>query len=71
MPPGTRLALGSAVIEITPIPHTGCAKFGQQFGRDAMRFVNSPVGRKLNLRGLNARVVVAGTVKTGDTVRKV
>jgi hypothetical protein len=70
-PPGTRLALGSAVIEITAIPHTGCAKFGQQFGRDAVRFVNSPVGRKLNLRGVNAKVVVAGTVQTGDTVRKI
>ena len=59
------------MIEITAIPHTGCATFGTYFGRDAMRFVNSPVGRALNLRGVNAKVVVAGTVKTGDTVRKI
>ena len=59
------------MIEITQILHTGCAKFQQRFGRDAMRFVNSPVGRALNLRGVNAKVVVAGTVKTGDTVRKI
>ncbi len=71
LPPGTRLALGSAVIEVTQIPHTGFAKFGQQFGRDALRFVNSPAGRDLNLRGVNARVVVPGTVKVGDVVRKV
>jgi hypothetical protein len=71
LPPGTRLEIGSAVIEITAIPHPGCAKFAKQFGRDATRFVNSPVGRALNLRGVNAKVVVAGTVKTGDTVRKI
>lgn len=71
LPPGTRLALGSAVIEVTEIPHTGCAKFVERFGRDAMRFVNSPVGRDLRLRGLNAKVVQAGTVRPGDEVRKV
>jgi hypothetical protein len=70
LPPGTRLALGSAVIEITDKPHIGCAKFVARFGRDAMRFVNSPQGRELRLRGLNARVVVPGTVRPGDTIRK-
>jgi hypothetical protein len=71
LPPGTRLALGTAVIEVTEIPHTGCAKFVERFGRDAMRFVNSPRGRELRLRGLNAKVVVAGVVRPGDEVRKV
>jgi hypothetical protein len=70
LPPGTRIALGNAVIEITEIPHTGCAKFRDRFGADALRFVNSPVGRELRLRGLNAKVVVAGTVRQGDEVRK-
>lgn len=70
LPAGTRLAVGSAVIEVTAKPHLGCAKFVDRFGRDAMRFVNSPVGRELRLRGLNARVVVAGTVRPGDEVRK-
>jgi hypothetical protein len=71
LPAGTRLALGSAVIEVTEPPHLGCGKFVARFGRDAMRFVNSPLGRELRLRGLNARVVVAGTVRPGDEVRKV
>jgi hypothetical protein len=71
LPPGTRLALGSAVIEVTDQPHTGCVKFVERFGRDAMRFVNSEVGRQLRLRGLNAKVVVAGTVRPGDEIRKV
>jgi len=70
LPPGTRLAVGSAVIEVTAKPHLGCAKFVDRFGRDAMRFVNSPVGRELRLRGLNARVAVAGTARPGDKVRK-
>lgn len=74
LPAGTRLALGSGpdapVIEITPEPHLGCHKFAGRFGREAVRFVNSPVGRQLRLRGVNSRVVVAGTVRVGDTIRK-
>jgi hypothetical protein len=68
--PGTRLALGDAVIEVSPEPHTGCAKFAARFGRDAVRFVNSEAGRSLRLRGLNARVVVPGAIRVGDVVRK-
>lgn len=70
LPPGTRLALGSAVIEVTAEPHRGCAKFTQRFGLDAMRLVNSPEGLDLRLRGLNAKVVVAGVVRPGDAVAK-
>lgn len=69
-PPGTRLAIGSAIIEITPEPHTGCRKFIARFGEDAAKFVNSPTGRALNLRGVNARVVSSGTIRVGDAVRK-
>jgi MOSC domain-containing protein YiiM len=71
MPPGTRLAIGDAVIEVTEQPHTGCQKFSSRFGLEALRFVNSPVGRRLRLRGLNAKVVQPGTITRGDAVRKV
>lgn len=70
LPPGTRLAIGDAVIEVTDQPHTGCSKFVERFGVDAMKFVNSPVGRSLNLRGINARVVIPGIIYAGDVVRK-
>jgi hypothetical protein len=70
VPPGTRLALGSAVIEVTDQPHTGCKKFAARFGLDALKLVNSPVGRRLQLRGVNARVVEAGVIRVGDLVKK-
>lgn len=70
LPPSSRLALGTAVIEVTAKPHTGCAKFRDRYGVDAARFVNSAVGKELRLRGLNAKVVVPGTVRRGDEVRK-
>ena len=70
LPAGTRLALGSAVIEVTDEPHTGCAKFSGRFGSDAVRFVNSRAGRARRLRGMNARVIESGRVRTGDTIRK-
>jgi len=70
LPPGTRLALGSAVIEVTDQPHTGCKKFEARFGRDAVMFVNSAVGKELHLRGINAKVVVPGTIRVGDKARK-
>ena len=70
LPPGTLLALGAAVLEVSEKPHTGCAKFAERFGMDAARFVNSPDGKELRLRGMNARVVTPGTVRTGEAVRK-
>lgn len=70
LPPGTRLAIGSAVIEVTAEPHTGCGKFVERFGLDAMNFVNSPLGRELHLRGINAKVVQPGRIRAGDPVTK-
>lgn len=71
LPPGTRLAMGEAIIEVTAEPHTGCQKFVERFGADAMKFVNSAVGRELHLRGINAKVVQPGTIRLGDVVKKI
>lgn len=70
LPPGTQLSVGDACIEMPAEPHTGCAKFVERFGRDAMRFVNSAAGRRLRLRGANARVVEGGRFRVGDAVAK-
>jgi hypothetical protein len=71
LPVGTRLALGDAVVEVTAQPHTGCKKFVARFGLEAMKFVNSDVGRELNLRGINARVIRRGLIRVGDVAKKI
>ncbi len=70
LPAGARLALGSAVIEVTEQPHTGCKKFVERFGLDAMKFVNAAERKGHRLRGLNARAVRPGVIRAGDAVRK-
>lgn len=70
LPPGTQLAIGTAIIEVTGEAHTGCQKFAARFGLDAMKFVNSSLGRQLKLRGINAKVIHAGRIRVGDVVMK-
>jgi hypothetical protein len=70
LPAGSLLTLGSAILEVSAQPHTGCRKFTARFGLEAMKFVNSPTGRELNLRGINAKVVQPGIIRAGDVVRK-
>lgn len=70
LPAGSLLAVGEAVLRVSEAPHTGCAKFMNRFGTEALRFVNSRVGRQLRLRGMNTRIVVPGTVRLGDLAVK-
>jgi MOSC domain-containing protein YiiM len=70
LPPGTRLSVGSVVLEITEVPHKGCKKFAGRFGVDATRFVNSRDGLRMHLRGIYARIVKPGLVVVGDAVKK-
>lgn len=70
LPVGTRLAMGGAVIEVTPVDHTGCKKFAERFGVDAVKFVSTAVGKEMRLRGMYAKVVQPGAIRAGDRVRK-
>lgn len=69
--PGQRLRIGECILEITNEEHKGCDKFRDRFGMDAVRFVNSPLGKRLRLRGIYAKVVQAGCVRVGDTIQKI
>ena len=71
LPIGSKLSIGSSIIEVTAIPHTGCKKFVQRFGKEAVIFVNSEIGIKNHLRGINAKVLKSGKFKTGDLVKKI
>ncbi len=68
LPPGTRLAVGTALMEVTEVPHNGCAKFTERYGLEALKFVNSSRGKQLHLRGIYVKVVQAGKVRPGDSV---
>jgi hypothetical protein len=70
LPPGTRLRLGDAIIEVSDTPHTGCKKFASRYGADALRFVNIGVGRESRFRGMNAFVVQGGEFGVGSPVVK-
>ncbi|KAF0177079.1 MAG: hypothetical protein FD161_2694 [Limisphaerales bacterium] len=69
LPIGSRLRVGGAVVEVTPMPHDGCSKFNARFGNDALRFVNTKPTRHLNLRGIYWRVVEAGEIEIGSPVQ--
>lgn len=71
LPFGQRLAIGAAILQITDTPHTGCGEFAERYGKAALKFVNSPIGKRLHLRGIYARVIHDGLVKTGDSVTKI
>ena len=70
LPPGSKLKVGSAVIEVSEKPHTGCQKFSQRFGLDALKFISTPMGREQCFRGINARVMKSGIVTVGDIANK-
>lgn len=71
LPVGCKLSIGDAEVEVTAIPHNGCKKFANRFGVEAVKFVNSVEGKRLHLRGINAKVVKPGKIRQGDVVTKI
>jgi hypothetical protein len=68
---GQRIEIGTAMLEITAVPHNGCALFKDRFGTDALKFISAPSSRQLRLRGVYAKVIQDGDVLIGDIVKKV
>jgi hypothetical protein len=68
LPAGSRLRAGETILEVTPYPHNGCAKFQARFGEEAVRFTARPDLRHRNLRGIYMRVVKGGEVRAGDPI---
>lgn len=68
LPIGSRLRVGEAIVEVTPMPHDGCSKFKKRFGADALFFVNAKPTRHLNLRGIYWKVIEAGEVRVGSPI---
>ncbi len=71
LPPGQQIRIGTALLEISELPHTGCKKFMARFGEDALAFISTPEGRAQRMRGVNARVIQGGAIRVGDAVVKV
>jgi len=68
LPVGTRLRLGTALVEISAKPHAGCNKFEARLGTDALRWVNQKERRARRLRGVYAQILEAGVVANGERV---
>ena len=71
LPTGTLLEIGDAALRVSDAPHTGCAKFSERFGVEALRATATPEGKLLRLRGINTAVARPGVVRRGDIVRVV
>ncbi len=71
IPAGSRLAIGSAIVEVSPLPHNGCKKFSARFGVDALKFISMAENKPLRMRGINAKIIQAGDVKQGDLILKI
>jgi hypothetical protein len=70
LPPGARLHIGGALVEVTERPHTGCSQFAGRFGVDALKWISTPVGKAARMRGMYVRVIEGGAVSVGDAIRK-
>jgi len=68
LPFGSRLRVGTAVIQLSGKLHAGCSRFRARLGDEALRWVNDKVNRPLRLRGLYARILEGGEVAIGDLV---
>lgn len=67
---GSRLRVGTAVIEISDVENDACAQFAEHYGEVVFKWIREPANRALRLRGVFARVVVGGKVRVGDVIMR-
>ncbi len=70
LPAGTRLQIGEVVMEVSPLPHTGCTKFARRFGGAARKWVMTDEGQQARRRGVYTKVIVDGEIRVGDRIQK-
>jgi len=71
LPVGQRLTIGKVMVEITDVPHTGCSRFAERYGNDAVEFINAPERSSLRLRGVYAKFLNSGLIHVGDIIKKI
>ncbi len=70
LPAGARLRIGEVVMEVSPLPHTGCTKFARRFGGAARKWVMTDEGQQARRRGVYTKVIVDGEIRVGDRIQK-
>lgn len=68
LPIGTRLEIGSTVLEVSEVPHRPCRSFHERFGATAAKKVARGVRIGLRGRGVLCRILTAGTIHVGDRI---
>lgn len=71
LPVGQQIRIGDAVVEVTDVPHTGCAKFRRRYGNESLDYINGDGRESLRLRGVYVKVVEEATVRVGDVIAKI
>lgn len=71
LPVGSRVRIGGALLQVTPVAHNGCKKWAQRFGLPPMQLNMAPRMRGVHLRGIYLRVIEDGVVRVGDAVEVV
>ena len=68
LPPGTRLDVGQAQLEVSSMPHRPCASFASRFGASGAKKVARADRRGRRGRGVLCTVVRGGVVRVGDEI---
>jgi MOSC domain-containing protein YiiM len=69
LPVGTLLAIGTALLRVSPVPHRPCGSFVKRYGATAAKKVAraTRIGRRG--RGVLCEVVRGGVIANGDEIR--